>query len=148
MCKKSGGSPAVMQKEAPAMNDFAAKLRILRTAAELTQAEMARRIDVPLRTYQNYESGKFHPKSTTVYARIAKTFGITVDELIGDADGAESADAALTTRRQVTELLESAEGLFAGAALSEADKDRVMKAISDAYWAAKLKTSGGVDTDK
>ncbi len=124
------------------MNDFAAKLRILRTAAELTQAEMAQRIDVPLRTYQNYESGKFHPKSTTVYARIAKTFGITVDELIGDGDRAETADAALATRRQVTELLESAEGLFAGAALSEEDKDRVMKAISDAYWTAKLKEKG------
>lgn len=121
------------------MNDFAAKLRILRTAAELTQAEMAQCIDVPLRTYQNYESGKFYPKSTAVYARIAKSFSITVDELIGDAEGTEPVDASLAARRQVTELLESAEGLFAGAALSEEDKDRVMKAISDAYWTAKLK---------
>jgi hypothetical protein len=44
----------------------------------------------------------------------------------------------LAARLQVTEVLDAVSGLFTGAALSEEDKDQVMKAISDAYWAAKL----------
>ena len=126
------------------MNGFAKKLRHIRTAASLTQSDMAKRIGVPLRTYQNYESGKFYPKSTAVYGRIAAAFGITVEELIGEG-GASPAEGPLTARLQVTELLDTVSGLFHGAELSEADKDQVMKAISDAYWAAKLQKK---DTDK
>jgi len=125
------------------MNDFAKKLRQIRKAASLTQREMAERIGVPMRNYQNYEAGRFYPKSTAVYGRISAEFGVTVEELL--AGEKASSDAALSARLQVTEVLDAVSGLFTGAALSEEDKDQVMKAISDAYWAAKLK---GKDTDK
>ncbi len=121
------------------MNEFARKLRLLRAAASLTQEEMAHRIGVPLRNYQNYEAGKFYPKSTAVYVRIAKSFDITVDELLGGTDGAKKTDAAFAARMQAEEVMAAAGGLFADAELSEEDKDLVMKAISDAYWKAKLK---------
>ena len=123
--------------------EFARKLKSLRAAASLTQAEMARRIGVPLRNYQNYEAGRFYPKSTAVYVQIAKAFDITVDELMGTADGGETKpDAAFAARRQAEEIMAAAGGLFAGAELSEEDKDLVMKAISDAYWKAKMKKNG------
>ena len=121
------------------MNAFAKKLRVLRSTVSLTQEEMAQRIGIPLRNYQNYESGKFYPKSTAVYVQIAKAFGVTVDELIGDDTPAKVSDTALSARLKASELMETAGGLFAGAELSEEDKDLVMKAISDAYWDAKLK---------
>ncbi|MBR2847892.1 MAG: helix-turn-helix transcriptional regulator [Clostridia bacterium] len=121
------------------MNTFSKKLRSLRAAVSLTQEEMAQRIGIPLRNYQNYETGKFYPKSTAVYAKIAKAFGITVDELIGETPDTEAKDATLTAKMKASELYEMAGGLFAGGELSEEDKDLVMKAISDAYWEAKLK---------
>lgn len=122
------------------MNAFARKLKALRTAASLTQEEMARRIGVPLRNYQNYEAGRFYPKSTAVYGRIAKAFDISVDALIGQTAEEEEIDAARAARLQAQRILTMAGGLFAGAELSEEDKDLVMKAISDAYWQAKMKS--------
>ena len=117
------------------MNSFAKALRELRHGGGLTQEEMARRIAVPLRTYQNYESGKYYPKSPEVYARLSREFGLSADELLG---GAAPVLAEADAQKQSTDLLKTARGLFSGGALSEEDKDLLMKALSDAYWQAKL----------
>ncbi len=117
------------------MNSFAKMLRSLRGHAGLTQEEMARRISVPLRTYQNYETGKYHPKNTEVYARLSGEFGLSIDELLG---GVSPSGSLEDPQRQSTELLKTARGLFAGASLSEEDKDLLMQSISEAYWQAKL----------
>lgn len=42
---------------------FAEKLKELRHGASLTQAELAKRIGIPLRTYQTYEAGVSYPKT-------------------------------------------------------------------------------------
>ena len=117
------------------MNSFAKRLRELRGEAGLTQEEMAGRIAVPLRTYQNYEAGRYYPKSTEVYARLSREFGLSVGEILGDTLSPETRENG---QKQSVALLETARGLFAGGSLSEEDKDLLMKAISDAYWQAKL----------
>lgn len=116
------------------MHSFENVLRELRAREGLTQKEMARRIAVPLRTYQNYEAGKYRPQSAEVYARLAGEFGLSVDDIL---EGTLPFETGAKARLQSTELLKTARGLFSGGALSEEDKDFLMQAISDAYWQAK-----------
>jgi hypothetical protein len=91
---------------------------------------MAERIGVPLRNYQNYEAGKFYPKSTAVFGRIAAEFSVTVEELIG-GEREMPADTSLAARLQVTEVLDAVSGLFTGAALSEEDILYIAKCFAE-----------------
>ncbi len=121
---------------------FGEKLKQLRQQAKLTQAQAAEKIGVSTRTYQNYEFCKMYPKQSNLYAKIADLYNVTIDYLLSNEEQL-IADAAVKggakAKREVQVLISQLGGLFAGGELSENDKDKVMRAINDLYWDAKLK---------
>ena len=53
-----------------------------RNKAELTQKEVADELKISLQSYKHYEAGRRIP-SLQMAAKLADTFGITIDELVG-----------------------------------------------------------------
>ena len=104
---------------------FGEKLRRLRDSRKLTQTQMAQLLNVSLRTYQYYESGRMYPKDATIYPRIAEEFNVTTDNLISDQDlfmiEAQSKYGS-RGREQAAQILEATEALYAGGTLSEEDE--------------------------
>ena len=62
--------------------DFAERLRKLRENAGLTRAQLGEKVGVSGRSIINYENGERIPFGDTC-AKMAETFGITTDELLG-----------------------------------------------------------------
>jgi len=62
------------------------KLKIQRAIHDLTQDDLAKRISVSRQTINTIESGKYIP-STALALKMAKTFGITVEELFQLEEG-------------------------------------------------------------
>lgn len=61
---------------------FGENLRKARMQCGLTQENVARTLDVTLRAYQNYESGKREPNFDTV-VKLARLYGVSTDFLFG-----------------------------------------------------------------
>ncbi len=62
------------------------KLKIQRAIHDLTQDDLAKRISVSRQTINTIESGKYIP-STALALKMAKTFGISVEELFQLEEG-------------------------------------------------------------
>lgn len=58
------------------------KLKNLRTIRNLTQAELAKKLEISRVRYNNYETGKRSPDYETLH-QIADFFGVTTDYLLG-----------------------------------------------------------------
>lgn len=117
------------------------KIRELRKKCGISQEELAGRIGVSRRSLINYEQGDSFPTKPEVITALAEAFGITTDELLGDA-AAESlnVNAAVKAERSAQELVDAICDVFRGSKLSSEGKDAAMCAISDAYWQAKKKS--------
>lgn len=61
---------------------FFKNLKAIRTTRNLTQQQMAERLNISVRTYQNYEQGKREP-SLTLLCKIADILDTTTDILLG-----------------------------------------------------------------
>lgn len=61
---------------------FAEKLRVLREQKGLSQAEVARRLNLNRITYGQYEQGKRHPDYETLI-KIADYYNVSIDYLLG-----------------------------------------------------------------
>lgn len=57
----------------------------------MTQPEMAKRLELSLRTYQKYEEGSRNPQLDTLVL-MARTLGVTTDWLLGLSDEAPSGE--------------------------------------------------------
>ena len=119
---------------------FGEKLRAARKKCGLTQAELAQKANVGLKTISNYENGSTYPQNREVYTVLAEILGIDVDYLKNEND--EFVDAVQKKygyrgKKQAMELVEEMGGLFAGGELSDDDLDGVMKALQDYYWKEK-----------
>lgn len=68
--------------------DFGQRLRSLRAKANMTQAELAQKLDVSRPAVGSWESGKIRPRFDKL-SQIAELFGITVSELMGEPAGQE-----------------------------------------------------------
>ena len=55
-------------------------LKVFRARDDLTQADLAERIGVTRKTINTIETGRFVP-STVLALRLARTFGVSVEEL-------------------------------------------------------------------
>ncbi|MCL1790375.1 MAG: helix-turn-helix transcriptional regulator [Peptococcaceae bacterium] len=119
---------------------FNEKLKQLRLAAGMTQEEVAGTLGVTCRAFQNYESGRVYPKNTDIYGKIAAMFNVSADYLLSDEDHyvleAHRKGGPKSTK-DVQALISEVGGLFAGGELTEADKDKVLRTITDLYWKAK-----------
>lgn len=69
------------------------KLRELRTAAQLTQQQVADRVHVSARTIISIEREQYSPSLILAY-RLARLFGVSVEELCCLADNLEQEDKA------------------------------------------------------
>lgn len=65
--------------------DIGSKLKELRTAAGLTQEQVARKIETGRVNYTRYENNSSRPDYETLIA-LADLFDVTTDELLGRGD--------------------------------------------------------------
>lgn len=112
--------------------EFKDRIRTLRKESGLTQREIAEKIGVTYRTYQNYEAGASAP-SGTVLSKLSKLLGVSMDMLSG-----KSADTVTETENsELNTLLSEMQALFSGGKLRDEDKQYVIEALTDAYWRSK-----------
>lgn len=119
---------------------FGEKLRTARKKCGLTQAELAKKAGLGLKTITNYENGTTYPKKREIYSVLGEILGIDADFLRNENDEfIEAAEKQFGYRgkKQAMDLVEEMGGLFAGGELSDDDLDGVMKALQDYYWKAK-----------
>ncbi|WP_368234095.1 helix-turn-helix domain-containing protein [Anaerotruncus rubiinfantis] len=69
------------------MVDFGRKLRLLRESRNLTQQELADRLDIGRPTIAHYEGSALYP-SVEVLIKLARFFDVSADYLLGLSDDA------------------------------------------------------------
>lgn len=118
---------------------FSERLKQLREAKNLTQKELGLAAGITERQIQNYEAGVARPRISAA-EKLSNALGCTVEALLG-YEGMLVADAAekggSKAARDVDALVSDVSSLFAGGELSDADKDALMAALSDAYFKSK-----------
>lgn len=119
---------------------FGERLRQKRIEAKLTQVQLAKMVDVSLRTLQNYEAELRKPSNMVTVQKLANSLDTTTGYLLGAADTlvmeAKERGGARAAR-DIKELVNEVSGLFAGGTLSDEAMDGAMRALSEAYWIAK-----------
>lgn len=123
---------------------FSDKIKALRKHQHLTQQELAKKLNVTLRTIANYEAGISYPKKRDTYKDLADVLKVNTNYLL-----TEDEEFILQAKeqygnggaRQAKILLSELTALFSGGKLQEEDKDEMMKAIQDAYWISKKKSN-------
>ena len=68
---------------------LSARLKIYREKCALTQRQLAALLNLDRSTYSYYETGKSQPSLTTI-GKLAKIFGVTVDELLDDSPATDA----------------------------------------------------------
>lgn len=115
---------------------FAQNIKKYRTESKLTQAELAKKLNVSLPTIQGYEAGKFRPKTTEKYKAICDALNITYEELLKDEKeisvihiASDNDNKQWSTYKVISEISR----LFTGDKLSQEEKGLIMEAIVDIY---------------
>jgi DNA-binding XRE family transcriptional regulator len=63
-------------------NKLGKKIKTLRQKIELSQDEFARKADIPYTTLTKIETGVIKKPSVFVMAKLAKTLGVSIEDLI------------------------------------------------------------------
>ena len=116
---------------------FGEKLRLARTNARMTQAELAEALGLAKRTVEGYESCSFYPRKRAIYDRLADIFGVERNWFLTENDEHREQSA----QSDMEKVVASVSALYTGGRLSEEDKDALARALMDAYWIAKGKQS-------
>jgi len=82
-----------LQQEIWGVNSMKNRIKVFRAMHDMTQEELADRIRVTRRTINSIERGKYNPSIEVAY-KIAKTFGVTIEEVFCFEDGDEETEAA------------------------------------------------------
>ena len=112
-------------------NIFGSKLKILRTKAGLTQAQLAGRLNISASTVGMYEQGRREPDNGTLL-KVSSVFGTSVDYLLGTNKNLHS-----TTNFEVDvvisdfiDFLEKQDNLmFNGKPINEIEKAKIISAL-------------------
>ena len=84
---------------------FGDRLKKLRLARGLNQSEIAEELDMPQKTYSNYERNEREP-SSTVLIKLGAYFGVSLDYLLGyHCVNAESPPPVKDEREAIKETL-------------------------------------------
>lgn len=131
------------------MKSFSEKLKDARSEAGITQAELAEKIGVSVRSVQAYEQGVKSPRQNTMI-QLAKALNVSYKFLSDETcenpmDGIEKTGYIEEARqrygssgvRDINELLSENQALFAGGSLSQEDKDAFFQAVMTAYVTCK-----------
>lgn len=119
---------------------FAQKLREARTAAGLTQKELAFRSHLALRTIANYELGEHLPKKEETYEALAGALGVTPESLKDDNSDFVIRDEKKYRgkgHKQAEELVRSFRVAAAGGELDDDDLEFIKDAVMQTYRDAK-----------
>lgn len=73
---------ALSKEQSALLKTFGGNIRRLRSAADMTQAKLAERVDLELRTIQKFEAGEINVPLTTL-ARLRKALNCSWDALLG-----------------------------------------------------------------
>ena len=84
------------------MKMFDTRLRTLRQEKKITQAELAKEMNVAKTTIAAYEQGKNEP-NLSMLLKIADFFNVSVDYLLGNSDGRIISDQELYDRLGLTD---------------------------------------------
>lgn len=125
---------------------FSEKLKALRTGAEERQEDLADSIGLTKRTIILYEQGERTPRDEKVYGLLAEHYNTPVEfwteDKEDDPEKIEEYSQYRKTRNAARKLIEDAQGLFAGGALSDEDKYKVIKALEQTFWEVDNKNEG------
>ncbi len=119
---------------------FSEKIRNARTAAGMSQSDLAAAAGISLRTIQNYELGVRMPKKRDTYTQLAQALGISEEVLLDEnAAFVLRANEQYGSRgaRQALDLVSDIAAMWAGGEMAEEDMDTIMQAMQNAYWDAK-----------
>ena len=118
---------------------FAERLKQRRNELGLTQAELAKKAELTLRTIQNYEGGTRKPLNIEMVQRLAVALNTTTEYLTGTSSAVVEAyeKGGARSARDVDQIVSEVAALFAGGELSDEQKEGVMAALNRAYWDAK-----------
>lgn len=119
---------------------FGEKVRELRKKCGMTQAELAKKAGLGLKTITNYESGSTYPQNREVYATLAGILGCEADYLRSENEefiAMAQREYGYRGKKGAEKLVEELTGLFAGGEMAEEDMDEMMLAIQEAYVIAK-----------
>ena len=114
---------------------FGNKLRELRLQNDFSQEMLSRKLGIATRTVLMYEKGKSHP-SIEMLNRIADLFKVSVSFLLDEQNDVQVQEIK-HGKTKADYLVKEISSMFAGGELSEAEKDSIMEAVQEAYWAAK-----------
>ena len=119
---------------------FAEKLKEARTAAGLSQAELAQKIGMGRRTIVGYELGQFYPRKREVYGKLAEVLGVPEGYLKSEEEEFITEAGAQYGRRgeiQAQQVRSMVKELFAGGTLSDEDKQAFLMDIQELYFDSK-----------
>lgn len=121
---------------------FGEKVRELRTKCGMTQAELAKKAGLGLKTITNYEGGATYPQNREIYVKLAEILGCEADYLRSENEdfiAMAQREYGYRGKKGAKKLVEELTGLFAGGEMAEEDMDEMMLAIQEAYVIAKKK---------
>ncbi len=87
------------------MSYFTDRLKELRKEVNLTQSEVAEELGLGRSTYSNYEQGTRFPDKETLI-NLSHFYEVSIDYLLGETDGKQSADKVISKISKDKELLE------------------------------------------
>lgn len=119
---------------------FGEKLQKARKDRGMTQAELAKRAGVGLKTITNYEKGTHYPRNRQIYKVFAEILGVDADYLHNENDdfvAAAQEKYGYRGKKDAQELLADISGLFAGGDMADEDMDEFMRAVQESFWKAK-----------
>ena len=119
------------------------KIKELRLQNNLSQEQLANKLDITRRTYIYYETGKKYP-SVDLLARISEFFEVSISFLTDEQDDSVANEQSQGNKRwklKAEKLIEEISGLFARDELSVEEKTVVMEAVQEAYQRATKKNN-------
>jgi len=110
---------------------FSDKLKELRLQNNLTQEQLARRLDITRRTYIYYETGKKYP-SVKLLASVAEFFNVSISFLVDEQKETTAQEQVVNPKKlEANQLVKEIVGLLSGGELSEIEKDALMKELQE-----------------
>ena len=121
---------------------FGEKVKAERKKLNLSQDELAAKVEVSRRTITSWETDKALPRTRKIYESLADSLQVPVSYLINE-DEAFMIEAGerygSRGKKDAEELISAVTGMFAGCEMAEEDMEAMMFAIQQAYWDAKQK---------
>lgn len=120
--------------------DFSEKLRTLRMDRNMSQTELAKRLQVSRRTVNSWEHEGRRPKDRKIYESLSAIFECPVEYLLNDRNGlvADVYEQFGMSRTRISKtLLLDIQAYFMSDSISEEEKDTLMFAVHEAYIEAK-----------